>query len=32
MKKENISNKINSLKINEKNINNSQKKGETIIK
>jgi len=30
MKKENISNKINSLKINEKNINKSQKKGETI--
>ena len=30
MKKENVSNKINSLKINEKNINKSQKKGETI--
>jgi len=30
MKKENINNKINSLKINEKNINNSQKRGEAI--
>ena len=32
MKKENISNKNNSLKINEKNIDNSQKRGETINK